>query len=555
MKKAILIGLLAIFSITLFASDYVVKIMKNGEPISQDYWISWAELEEAFEATLANARSQGIELDPYFDSSNLPSEKALKVTIVPYIVDQKLVDYYAMENDLLPSESEVASETEAMLPQYTSNPETLKQIESVYGSLENFTSELRKYVYEYLKGNMVQEKVAPINEEALAKYFQENSQELKASFESIRARHILVTDEATALALKERIERGEITFGEAAMQYSIDSGSAVEGGELGYLQRGQTVPEFEEAILNAPVGKLYGPVKSDYGYHLIIVEERNEINSVQDIAANPENYSEFVNRYQNEAYGDWIENYVTENNFEYELLDGELALYDSYMKVMGDQNAATAMAVELAAKLFGPTAIENPSPEQYAVFIQLSEMLGLTNNPNYKLAIEKLYSIGEKRGLILEMVYRLKGDDPAIALDYYSFRLAELENIFSNPQLLQTQLGQYGQSFVEYVFNSIDEINNSLKALLGREMEPKTESAILDTLLRNNALAIELNFDPDWQEEKLNEKLDYLNLLKEIEPSQELETEIDATVSELEALKTPAASATEVATETASATD
>ena len=538
LKKAILIVFLAIFSFTLFASDYAAKLTRAGEVLSQDFWVSTEELQQALDATIANARSQGVELDPYFDNMYLPSKVALKFMLVSYIVDEKIVDIYALENSLLPDESEVESETDAMLSQYTSSPEIVTQIEAIYGSIDNFRKEIRNYVYQSLKAGVVQDNIAPLNDEALTAYFEQNKENLKNSYEYIRARHILLSDEATATSLKNKINAGEITFAEAALQFSIDSGTATNGGQLGAIQRGQTVAEFEEAILTAPIGELYGPVKSQFGYHLIIVEERKSIESLNDIVSDPQNYNDFVSAYQNDTYYAWIEKYIADNAFGYEILDPELLLYDDYTKVMNDESGATAMVVELAAKLFGPSATGNPLPVEYAIFIQLSDSLGLTENPNYKLAIEKLYEIGEKRGMIMELIFQLKGDDPAVATDYYNGWLIELENIFADPQLLQMQLSQYGQSFVQYVFNTIDQIDASLGQLLAGEMKAETRKAALDVLLRNNDLSLDPNYDPAWQKEKLAARLVYLKDYFVLEPSSDIQYEIDSITSQLETLET-----------------
>jgi len=538
LKKAILIVFLAIFSITILAGGYVAQLTRAGVTLSEEFWISSEELQQALEATIANARSQGVELDPYFDNMYLPSEIALKLMLVSYIVDEKVVDIYALENSLLPDESEVESETDAMLSQYASSPEMVAQIEAIYGSMDNFRKEIRNYIYQSLKAVVVQDNIAPLNEEALSTYFEQNKENLKNSYEYIRPRHILLSDEATATGLKNRINAGEITFAEAALQYSIDSGTAANGGQLGNIQRGQTVAEFEEAILTAPIGVLYGPVKSEFGYHLIIVEERKSIESLNDIVSDPQIYNDFVSAYQNDTYYAWIEKYIADNAFDYEILDPELLLYDDYTKVMNDENGATAMVVTLATKLFGPSATENPLPVEYAVFIQLSDSLALTESPNYRLAIERLYEIGEKRGMIMELIFQLKGDDPAVATDYYNGWLVELENIFADPQLLQTQLSQYGESFVQYVFSTIDQIDAVLGQLLAGEMKVETRKTALDVLLRNNSLALDLNYDPVWQKEKLTSRLAYLKDYASIEPSSDIQYEIDSIASQLEGLET-----------------
>jgi parvulin-like peptidyl-prolyl isomerase len=88
----------------------------------------------------------------------------------------------------------------------------------------------------------------------------------------IRVRHILLTDEADAETAIELLARGA-DFGELAREYSEDMGSGRQGGDLGFIERGATVPEFEEAAFGAEVGEVVGPVQSQFGYHIIEVTE------------------------------------------------------------------------------------------------------------------------------------------------------------------------------------------------------------------------------------------------------------------------------------------
>lgn len=87
-----------------------------------------------------------------------------------------------------------------------------------------------------------------------------------------RARHILVEQEAQAQELKGRIENGE-DFAALAKQHS-QCPSASEGGDLGEFPRGVMVAEFDQVVFSAEVGQVQGPVKTQFGYHLILVEER-----------------------------------------------------------------------------------------------------------------------------------------------------------------------------------------------------------------------------------------------------------------------------------------
>ncbi|MDO6460271.1 peptidylprolyl isomerase [Granulosicoccaceae sp. 1_MG-2023] len=88
------------------------------------------------------------------------------------------------------------------------------------------------------------------------------------------ARHILVSSEAACLDLKAQIEGGA-DFAEVAKQHSTCP-SGRQGGELGTFGRGQMVKEFDDAVFNGEVGAVQGPVKTQFGYHLLQVTSRED---------------------------------------------------------------------------------------------------------------------------------------------------------------------------------------------------------------------------------------------------------------------------------------
>ena len=120
----------------------------------------------------------------------------------------------------------------------------------------------------------------------IAKLYQEKGDEYNRP-ERVRARHILRTlppnasaeDDARARgeieAAAKRIEKGE-PFEKVAAEVSQDPGSQSRGGELGFFARGQMVKAFEDAAFALSAGQTSGPVKTDFGYHLIQLEERQE---------------------------------------------------------------------------------------------------------------------------------------------------------------------------------------------------------------------------------------------------------------------------------------
>lgn len=127
--------------------------------------------------------------------------------------------------------------------------------------------------------------------------------------EQTNVRHILVKpnevldDDAARefiASLKQRIESGE-DFAGLAKEHSDDIGSAQEGGELGWTNPGQMVPEFETAMAGAEIGVITDPVRSEFGWHILEVTDRRT-----------ENFAEQVRRNQ-------VANFLRESKYEEEL--------------------------------------------------------------------------------------------------------------------------------------------------------------------------------------------------------------------------------------------
>jgi peptidyl-prolyl cis-trans isomerase C len=91
--------------------------------------------------------------------------------------------------------------------------------------------------------------------------------------QEVHARHILVSSEAEAKEVAERLNKGE-DFAAVAKEKSKDTGS--EGGDLGWFARGQVLKPVEEAAFALDVGQISGPVQTQFGWHIIKVEEKRD---------------------------------------------------------------------------------------------------------------------------------------------------------------------------------------------------------------------------------------------------------------------------------------
>lgn len=110
-----------------------------------------------------------------------------------------------------------------------------------------------------------------VTDEALQKAYDDRFKDAKPQTE-YSAAHILVATEEEANALKAELAGGA-DFAELAKAKSTDTGSGANGGDLGWFGLGMMVKPFEDAVVGAKVGEVTGPVKTDFGYHLILVKE------------------------------------------------------------------------------------------------------------------------------------------------------------------------------------------------------------------------------------------------------------------------------------------
>ncbi len=196
-----------------------------------------------------------------------------------FVTAAELARYVALEDEqreaswtVLPAAAyQAAAEVseEEIRAEYEANPDTYQSQETV--AIEYITLPRSE-----------QSASKEISEQALREYYdQERAVGRFAGAEERQVRHILIAvdednDDASALeraaALRARIDAGE-DFAALASEFSDDPGSAEQGGDLGWSEPDAYVPAFREAILSIQPGELVGPVRTEFGYHIIRLEE------------------------------------------------------------------------------------------------------------------------------------------------------------------------------------------------------------------------------------------------------------------------------------------
>lgn len=120
----------------------------------------------------------------------------------------------------------------------------------------------------------------------------------------LRASHILVNSEQEANAIKAQLNSGA-DFEELARTKSVDS-TAIRGGDLGFFQKGQLIPEFEQVAFSMKKGDISEAFKSQFGYHIVKLTDRAEpsIRDFRSVKASLE--KQMVNEKRSKAYHDFI---------------------------------------------------------------------------------------------------------------------------------------------------------------------------------------------------------------------------------------------------------
>ncbi|MBZ0265838.1 peptidylprolyl isomerase [bacterium] len=149
---------------------------------------------------------------------------------------------------------------------------------------ENYLRENSKASISYLLSEWKDQKVdsSTVTDAEMREYYNKNKEDFK-QIELRTAEYVLFPEEASPedsteardiiVDLKRQVEGGA-DFAELATEYSMDTGTAENGGDLGWFGKDKMVKEFEEAAKNAEIGKLVGPVPTQYGYHLIFVTDK-----------------------------------------------------------------------------------------------------------------------------------------------------------------------------------------------------------------------------------------------------------------------------------------
>ncbi|MBZ5629193.1 MAG: peptidyl-prolyl cis-trans isomerase [Acidobacteriia bacterium] len=206
------------------------------------------------------------------------------------VSDQELAQQYQRENTKVKFDYAVLTLEDVMKQVHPSEAELKAYFDQHKPQYANAIPEKRQARYIVIDTGKVRQQVqVPLQE--LQQYYNSHRDQYRVP-EQVNVRHILIktpvpgpdgkVDEAAVKAAREKAEsvlkqvQSGGNFAELAKKFSEDTGSKDNGGSIGWIQRGQTVPEFEQSAFSLPKGQTSGLVRSTFGFHLIHVDDKQE---------------------------------------------------------------------------------------------------------------------------------------------------------------------------------------------------------------------------------------------------------------------------------------
>jgi peptidyl-prolyl cis-trans isomerase C len=313
----------------LFAVALVTLSCEPAEPVANvEPESKKVAVFEGGEVTLGEVQEFAVQSGMGELSPGDPQYEAMIQQIMPTLVDFEIAKAYAEEHGITVSESEVNQEIETIKDQIAEQAQA--QGMNV-GREEAFTQalqqaglteeELRVQLRDQLPVQKVQERVAgdaEASQEEVERFYEENKELQFTTPEQRCARHILFNKDQRAQAeeVKGRLQNGA-DFAELAREFSQDPGSAENGGDLGCLGQGETVPNFEEALFNAEEGEIVGPVETEFGYHVVEVTDIRQ-QSTQPLSEVEGQIREQLSAdIQAQEFSSWLQEQKEQRNVKY----------------------------------------------------------------------------------------------------------------------------------------------------------------------------------------------------------------------------------------------
>jgi len=277
----------------------------------------------------------------------------LEANIIDSLIVIKLLEKYAEENNITVADEEVNEQLELIMGNYSSEEEFERDLKEKGISKKFLEDEFRNQLLRSKIYNKVTADVI-VTDEEVKQYYEDNKDTLFLVPEQVRAGHILAmfpwkkdNSEENEEGRKEAREKIEMieqklkngkNFEDLAQQYSDDKSSAENGGNLGYISKGQMVKEFDDVLFSLDEGEISDIVETEFGFHIIKVYERQEeyIQKFSEVKESIDTY--LLNLYKVNKWEDFIYSLIDEVDIEY-LTDVEGSLNNASAEEENNENS------------------------------------------------------------------------------------------------------------------------------------------------------------------------------------------------------------------------
>lgn len=220
--------------------------------------------------------------------------------VLDTLITNKIVELEAKKEEVSVSEDAIQAEYDELADSYGGEESLQAALEANGLTEQSVKDNIRMY---QLTKNVIAASI-DISDEEVAQYFEDNKDSYGQK-EEVVASHILLEDEATAKDVLAKINAGE-DFSELAKTYSIDSTTNEDGGEIGYISRGQMDEQFEEVAFGLEKGSISDIVQTSEGYHIIKVTDKVPAEEAVFEDVKDEVYATMLEERINEEYASWL---------------------------------------------------------------------------------------------------------------------------------------------------------------------------------------------------------------------------------------------------------
>lgn len=196
-----------------------------------------------------------------------------KLIVANQLVDTNLLLTEGKKGGFEPETKDVEESFEKLLTQFPSQEQFDNTLKEMGDSVETVKERLKDdmILKAYIEGEFYSK--ISIAEGDISKFYTDNEDKFVTPFQ-VKASHILIKEEEAMNTINEKIKAGE-SFEELAKE-SSECPSGQNGGDLGFFGKGKMVPEFETAAFALDINEISEPFKTDFGYHMVKVTDKNE---------------------------------------------------------------------------------------------------------------------------------------------------------------------------------------------------------------------------------------------------------------------------------------